>query len=141
MAYKGSLFQVLDESGKIKGELVFDSIVSEAHEVSNKVTEFPVDTGFVVSDHVIRKNRVLTMDIVSVRHAMEGRQRGGLTAGKHNKIKEHTWNLSMTLVWLPHSDDMMVDMTMERARRSSSTSSGSNKPCWEKAAKENETIK
>ena len=88
MAYKGSLFQVLDESGKIKGELVFDSIVSEAHEVSNKVTEFPVDTGFVVSDHVIRKNRVLTMDIVSVRHAMEGRQRGGLTAGKHNKIKE-----------------------------------------------------
>lgn len=88
MAYKGSLFQVLDESGKVKGELVFDSIVSEAHEVSNKVTEFPVDTGFVVSDHVIRKNRVLTMDIVSVRHAMEGRQRDGMTAGKHNKIKE-----------------------------------------------------
>ena len=41
-----------------------------------------------------------------------------------------TWNLSMTSVWLPHSDDIMVEMTMERARLSSSTSRGSNKPCW-----------
>jgi hypothetical protein len=88
MAYKGSLFQVLDESGEIRGELVFDSIVSEEHEVSNKVTEFPIDSGYVVSDHVIRKNRVLTMNVVSVRHTFEGRQRDGLTAGKQNKIKE-----------------------------------------------------
>ena len=89
MAYKGSLFQVLDEKGEIKGEVVFDSIISEGHEVENKVTEFPVDTGFVISDHVIRKNRVLTMEIMSVRHAFEGRQpSGGLTSGKHNKIKE-----------------------------------------------------
>jgi hypothetical protein len=89
MAYKGSLFQVLDEEGGIKGEVVFDSVISEGHEVSNKVTEFPIDSGFVVSDHVIRKNRVLTMEIMSVRHAYEGRQRGGgLTSGKHDKIKE-----------------------------------------------------
>lgn len=88
MAYKGSLFQLLDEKGAVKGELVFDSIISEGHEVENKVTEFPIDSGFVVSDHVIRKNRVLVMEVVSVRHAFEGRQRDGITSGKANKIKE-----------------------------------------------------
>lgn len=88
MAYKGSLFQLLDEKGLVKGELVFDSIVSEGHEVENKVTEFPIDSGFVVSDHTIRKNRVLTMEIVSVRHAFKDRQRNGITSGKANKIKE-----------------------------------------------------
>ncbi|NRA49462.1 MAG: hypothetical protein HRU12_10055 [Phaeodactylibacter sp.] len=88
MAYKGSLFQILNDDGSVKGELVFDAIVSEGHEVENKVTEFPIDSGFVVSDHVIRKNRMLKMEVVSVRHAFKGRQRDGLTSGAHNKIKD-----------------------------------------------------
>lgn len=87
MAYKGSLFQVLDEEGAVTGEIVFDAIVSEEHEIENKVTEFPVDSGFVISDHVIRKNRVLKMEVVSVRHAFKGRQRDSLTSDNANKIK------------------------------------------------------
>ena len=87
MSYKGSLFQILNTDGTIRGELVFDSIVSESHEVENKVTEFPIDSGFVVSDHTIRKNRVLNMQVVSVRHAIEGRQREGITSGTNNKVK------------------------------------------------------
>lgn len=90
MAYKGSLFQVLNRDGTIKGEVVFDSIVSEQHEVENEVTEFPVDSGFVISDHTIRKNRVLALEIVSVRHAFEGRRVQGsrLLTGNVNKVKE-----------------------------------------------------
>ena len=88
MAYKGSLFQILDEKGEVKGELVFDAIVSEKHIVENKVTEFPIDSGFVVSDHTIRKPRILTMEVVSVRHAFENRRRESLTSGADNKIKE-----------------------------------------------------
>ncbi len=88
MAYKGSLFQVLNDDGSVKGELIFDAIVAEGHEVENVVTEFPIDSGFVISDHVIRKNRTLNMEVVSVRHAFEGRQReGGITTGSPNKVR------------------------------------------------------
>ena len=86
MAYKGSLFQVLNDDGTVQGELVFDAIVSEGHSIDNIITEFPVDSGFIVSDHVIRRNRTLLMEVVSVRHAFKDRQNiNAMTSGSDNK--------------------------------------------------------
>lgn len=44
----------------------FDAMVSESHEAEATVTAFPVSSGFVVSDHVIKHNRRLTLKAVAV---------------------------------------------------------------------------
>ena len=85
MSYKGSLFQVLDRYGGFVGNLVFDAIVSEGHKVENVVTEFPVDAQFVVSDHAIRKCRLLKMEIMSTRHSF--REQTGMTAKSPDKVR------------------------------------------------------
>jgi len=47
--------------GKI-GVLEFDATIHESHEYVNTVTEFPVEKGFNISDHVIRQPEKLTME-------------------------------------------------------------------------------
>lgn len=43
----------------------FDAMVSEGHEAQATITSFPVSSGFVVSDHVIKHNRVLVLNAVA----------------------------------------------------------------------------
>jgi len=47
--------------GKI-GVLEFDATIHESHEYTNTVTEFPVEKGFNISDHIIRQPEKLTME-------------------------------------------------------------------------------
>ena len=63
-----------NDSGE-EQRLVFDAVPVEQHSVDNIVTEFPVESGFFVSDHVIRKNRVLQLRLVSTNSTFEGRAR------------------------------------------------------------------
>lgn len=43
------------------GQIVFDCVVSEAHQATCDVTNYPVESGFIISDHTIRRNRVLNV--------------------------------------------------------------------------------
>lgn len=44
----------------------FDAMVSEEHDAESVVTSFPVSSNFLVSDHVISRNRVLKLSAVAV---------------------------------------------------------------------------
>lgn len=44
----------------------FDAMVSEEHDAQAQVTAFPVSSGFMVSDHLIKRNRVLRLIAVAV---------------------------------------------------------------------------
>lgn len=44
----------------------FDAMVTEEHEATATVTAFPVSSGFMVSDHVIKQNRKLKLTAVAV---------------------------------------------------------------------------
>lgn len=56
----------------------FDATVSEAHRASATVTKFPVSSGFLVSDHIIKHNRMLTLKVVTA-----------------NMVNDSTWLLSV----------------------------------------------
>lgn len=43
----------------------FDAMVSEEHDAQAEVTSFPVSSGFIVSDHVIKRNRQLRLNAVA----------------------------------------------------------------------------
>ncbi|WMM91812.1 hypothetical protein [Escherichia phage Ecp_YSF] len=43
----------------------FDAIVSEEHDAQSVVTKFPVSSGFMVSDHIIKQNRILKLTAVA----------------------------------------------------------------------------
>lgn len=43
----------------------FDAMVKEGHQSDSVVTSFPVSSGFVVSDHLIKKNRILQLHAVA----------------------------------------------------------------------------
>ena len=44
----------------------FDAMVKEDHAADAIVTKFPVSSGFIVSDHVIKQNRILKLTAVAV---------------------------------------------------------------------------
>ena len=46
------------------GAVAFNCVISEEHVVENEVTGYPTETGFVVADHAIKKNRRLTLDVI-----------------------------------------------------------------------------
>lgn len=43
----------------------FDAMMSEEHEDTSVVTKFPVSSGFLVSEHIIKQNRVLKLTAVA----------------------------------------------------------------------------
>ena len=61
--------------------LRFDCVASEAHEVANTVTSYPVASGFIVSDHVVRLNRQVALDGVVANTIMDGTAKGALLNG------------------------------------------------------------
>lgn len=44
----------------------FDAMVSESHDAESTITKFPVSSGFLVSDHVIKHNRILKLEAAAV---------------------------------------------------------------------------
>lgn len=45
--------------------LAFDGVVKEAHSGATRITSYPVDSGFMVSDHAIRQNRRIVLDTIT----------------------------------------------------------------------------
>ncbi len=50
--------------------LRFHSVITESHQATAEVTKFPVQTGAEVSNHVIRKNRNVSIEGVVSRTTM-----------------------------------------------------------------------
>lgn len=44
-------------------ELTFECVMKEAHKATNQVTKYPVQTGFLVSDHTIKQNREVVLEV------------------------------------------------------------------------------
>lgn len=86
MAYPNSLIYWKDAVTGEEGRLIFESVVTEEHDVDNVITEFPVETGFIVSDHVIRKPRTLKMEVMSTNMVFRERRESS-NSDAINKVK------------------------------------------------------
>jgi hypothetical protein len=53
------------------GALVFDALVSESHEFSTTVTQFPVEQGAPITDHARREPAKLTIEAVITNHPIK----------------------------------------------------------------------
>lgn len=45
--------------------LAFDGVMREGHSGATRITSYPVDSGFLVSDHAIRQNRKIVLDTIT----------------------------------------------------------------------------
>lgn len=52
------------QSGDTWKYLSFDAVSTEVEKGASVVTKYPVDSGFLVSDHTIRQNKVIQLDAV-----------------------------------------------------------------------------
>lgn len=50
--------------------MAFDGVINESHSAAAIVTSYPVDSGFMVSDHTIRRNRVFELDTITSKLSM-----------------------------------------------------------------------
>lgn len=50
--------------------LAFDGVVKESHSGAVVITSYPVDSGFMVSDHAIRQNRMIELDTITSNFSM-----------------------------------------------------------------------
>ena len=50
--------------------LSFDGVISEGLSGESVVTSYPVDSGFMVSDHTIRQNRIIELDTITSNFSM-----------------------------------------------------------------------
>jgi hypothetical protein len=66
MSYTGGvlLFPLVAGDRSQLGVIEFDCVVSEEHTVENEVTGYPVETGFIIADHAIKKNRKLSLNVI-----------------------------------------------------------------------------
>lgn len=91
--------------------IAFDCVVSEAHQASCDITAYPVESGFSVSDHSIRRNRVLNVHgtimnavleqkmlngALKIGSALIGSKLGGLIATGYNTFNSLAGMLGTT---------------------------------------------
>lgn len=70
--------------------LAFDGVLRESKQGSVQVTSYPVDSGFMVSDHAIRQNRIIEINSITSNFSM--------SVATSRKSFEATFNELMTLV-------------------------------------------
>lgn len=70
--------------------LSFDGVISEGLSGESVVTSYPVDSGFMVSDHTIRQNRIIELDTITSNFSMS-------VATSRKSFKE-TFNELMTVI-------------------------------------------
>jgi hypothetical protein len=60
-------------------EVLFHAVISEAHEVTTEITKFPVQTGFEISNHAIKKNRKVSIEAIVTNTPLVGQVEFGTT--------------------------------------------------------------
>ncbi|QTQ06846.1 hypothetical protein QNH09_gp64 [Aeromonas phage PVN03] len=70
--------------------LAFDGVIREGHQGAVQVTSYPVDSGFMVSDHAIRQNRIIEINSITSNFSM--------SVATSRKSFAETFNELMTVV-------------------------------------------
>ena len=65
-------YKVGEGDSAVESTLRFHSVVSEEHEVTTEVTKFPVQSGFDISNHAIKKNKKVTIQGIISNHLIVG---------------------------------------------------------------------
>lgn len=80
-------YEVSLDNGEKREEVIrFHTIVSEGHSATSQITKFPVQNGFEVSNHAIRRNRVVDVSGVFTNTVLKGT--GQIQYSKHDTPKE-----------------------------------------------------
>ncbi len=69
---KAQITYYVGEGEGVKSVLRFHSVIAEEHEATSEITKFPVQTGFNISNHAIKKNRVVTITGAVSNHMIVG---------------------------------------------------------------------
>lgn len=73
-----------------KSVLRFHSVIAEDHSISTEITSFPVQTGFQVSNHAIRKNRKVSITGAITNHLVVGSEEFHEYGGNNCKVMFET---------------------------------------------------
>ena len=65
-------YKVGEGDDTTESTLRFHSVIAEDHSISTEITKFPVQSGFSISNHAIKKNRVVTITGVISNHLVIG---------------------------------------------------------------------
>tara|TARA_R110002126_G_scaffold210876_2_gene357378 strand:- start:218 stop:1402 length:1185 start_codon:yes stop_codon:yes gene_type:complete len=79
-------YMVGDGGDAVESILRFHSVIAEEHEVTTEVTKFPVQSGFNVSNHAIKKNRKVTISGLISNHLIIGAEEFHEYGGNNTKI-------------------------------------------------------
>lgn len=66
--------------------LRFHSVITEDHDITNEITKFPVQSGFNISNHAIKKNRKVSITGVISNHLIVGAEEFHEFGGNNSKI-------------------------------------------------------
>jgi len=70
----------------VESVLRFHSVVAEDHSISTEITKFPVQSGFNISNHAIKKNRAVSISGVISNHLVVGSEELHEYGGNNSKI-------------------------------------------------------
>ena len=76
-----------------KSVLRFHSVIAEEHSISTEITSFPVQTGFQVSNHAIRKNRKVSITGAITNHLVVGSEEFHEYGGNNCRVMFETLEL------------------------------------------------
>lgn len=72
-----SIIYALSDGSEV--DVSFHAVISEAHEVTTEITKFPVQTGFEISNHAIKKNRKVVIEAIVTNTPLVGQVEFGTT--------------------------------------------------------------
>lgn len=64
----------------------FHSVIAEEHDVTTEVTKFPVQSGFQISNHAIKKNRKISISGIVTNHVILGAEEGHVYGGNNSRV-------------------------------------------------------
>ena len=79
-------YMVGEGADAVESILRFHSVIAEEHEVTTEVTKFPVQSGFNISNHAIKKNRKVTISGLISNHLIIGAEEFHEYGGNNTKI-------------------------------------------------------
>lgn len=79
-------YKVGEGDSAVESVIRFHSVISEEHEVTTEITKFPVQSGFNVSNHAIKKNRKVTITGVVTNHLIVGAEEFHEYGGNNSRV-------------------------------------------------------
>lgn len=83
-------YYVGEGDGAVAQVIRFHSVIAEEHDVTTEVTKFPVQSGFQISNHAIKKNRKISITGVVTNHIIVGAEEGHEYGGNNSRVMYDT---------------------------------------------------